>query len=526
MEQQVNWNNTFLDSEVWMTALDKTHVKRVVLYFVSIVLYIIGFVYLFEYKMSEYIAYVVVFIVNSIFPFIWLPDFREYIKRNYGNTRDIFSDFNVKSAKTLTLYRELGMYGAMIMQFLALFLVLIKNENVRKMKKYNEENSDGEKSQKKGLDTTHKLTEHRDKVILILFVTISTIIWSLVGYTFAETDVMGKGEFTTPLIDSIRWMLNQPYAFIRNFDNTWHYYMNKVTLPPLVKAFSMYCVVFISVFFGAFIRIPNFKKPRSHHPMDRFNIINMGSTFPQEFERNIEDYRSLSVFFLCSIISIGLGGLMYLLKWLVKVPKLAVQIVTTLGVILTFASLFGERYKLFPDSKSVKKLVFFLMCILFAILGTPVVLAFFQLCAEMGVFATIQKIFAYLFCVRSGGTNCTYTPMYTLNNGWLGTLAGLIGTALLFMMYGLGVDKNWVDNLSRKPMLMFNVILICMAVSLGMALMTHYKLGLAVYEVVKNIIQMILLYLAPLAILVLSIVQFQFSYQNYEKYKKFEKMKV
>ena len=70
MEQQNKWDNTLFDSKVWIEALDTSPTKRMVMYFVSILMYIISFTYLFKHQTSEYIAYVFVFIVNACFPFV------------------------------------------------------------------------------------------------------------------------------------------------------------------------------------------------------------------------------------------------------------------------------------------------------------------------------------------------------------------------------------------------------------------------------------------------------------------------
>jgi hypothetical protein len=104
--------------------------------------------------------------------------------------------------------------------------------------------------------------------------------------------------------------------------------------------------------------------------------------------------------------------------------------------------------------------------------------------------------------------------------------AGVIFTVLLFTMYGLGVDKKWVGNASGKSMQMFLVVLVTMMFSLYTALNTKYKVSLVSYELLKYAIQFTTIYLTPLALVVLAIVQFIFSYKNYMKYRRFEKIKV
>lgn len=525
--EQVDWSNTLLDANVYTNILDEKYVKKIILYFVSIIMYIVSFIYLFKHKTTEYVGYVFVFIINALFPFTWIEDFYNFVKYNFGTIGDVSS---LSSAKTLMQYRSLGIYLASTLQFLALFLVLLNNENVRKMKKATEDD-ESKRPKKNGLDTGNKKTEHNDKVITILFVTITTIIWSLIGYTFSDNKMFpAKSTYTSPLIKTIRWLLNQPFQFVNNFDTIWHYYMNKINTTPLIKAFGMYCVVFIVVFFGAFIRIPVMKDPRKHHPMDRFQIINMESAFPQVFERNIEDYRSLALFFFCSILSICLGIFMYFItkgfKLLadINVPSIVSKVVLTIGTIMFFSIFFAQRHNILPDSFSVKKLIFFLLCVVFSLLGTPVVLAILQLFAEMGLFSFVQKIYMFFACM--GKTECTYSSIRTLNtDSILSIVASIVGFILLFTMYGLGVDKKWISNDSGKSFLMFNVVLVTMAISLFMALSTQYKLGTALYTYIRTIIEYVLAYVAPLGIMIFSIIQLIFAFENYKKYRKFEKMK-
>lgn len=525
--EQVDWSNTLLDANVYTNILDEKYVKKVILYFVSIIMYIVSFVYLFKQKSAEYIVYVFIFIVNAIFPFTWIEDFYNFIKYNFGPFEDFF---NLPHTKLLVIYRSLGIYFASLLQFLALFLVLLNNENVRKMKKATEDDNSN-RPKKTGLDTGNKKTEHYDKVITIMFVTISTLIWSLIGYTFSDNKMFpAKSDYTSPLIKTIKWLLNQPFTLINNADILWQKNMNKINTTPLIKAFGMYCVVFIVVFFGAFVRIPVMRDPKKHHPMDRFHIVNMESAFPQTFERNIEDYRNLALFFFCSILSICLGIFMYLItkgfKLLanINVPSAVSKVVLGIGTIMFFSIFFAQRHNVLPDSFSVKKLIFFLLCIVFSLLGTPVVMAILQLFAEMGAISSMQKLYMFFKCM--GKTDCNYTEIRTLNtNRVLSVLSCIVGIVLLFTVYGLGVDKKWVSNDSGKSFLMFNVVLVTMAISLFMALSTQYRLGSTLYKYIKSLIEFVLVYIAPLGISVFSIVQMYFAFENYKKYRKFEKMK-
>jgi hypothetical protein len=171
--------------------------------------------------------------------------------------------------------------------------------------------------------------------------------------------------------------------------------MDRIHVSPLVKAFGMYCVTFIVTFFGMFVRIPNLKHPLAHNPLDRFNIVNMVNIFPPYFTRNVDDFRNLSVFLLSLLVSLGFGGIMLTLKSIFKeyISKSVVICATLAGFGLFFGCFFGKRHEMFPDVFSVKNLIFFMLCALFASVGTPVVLGCAQLLLEIGVLNIVQKMF-------------------------------------------------------------------------------------------------------------------------------------
>jgi hypothetical protein len=161
--------------------------------------------------------------------------------------------------------------------------------------------------------------------------------------------------------------------------------------------------------------------------------------------------------------------------------------------------------------------------------GTPVILGGIQLLLESGLLDGIFK-----FCLNvwsgltsNGGKNESSYPMLeTLNtNGLLGGSALVLSIVLFSTMYGLGVDKKWVTNSNGKSMQMFLVTLITMSVAMFAALNTKYKVCTALYSFLRTLIELILVYLAPVTMVALSIVLFVFSYNNYTKYKQYEKLK-
>jgi len=482
--ERVNWDNTLLDwTKLKSGSLNPD--KTFLFYMVSVAMYCISFYFLFmKHLPSEYIIFIFIFCMNTIFPFIWIKDLLSIDSEN------LF-------AHRLVVYRNIGVVVALSLQFISLFFVLLKNENVRKMKILSiNENNNRQKTE--NLNTNDEGTEKADRIIAIIFVTITTLIWGVIGVAFSDNNIIKTDSTDSPLFETIRWLLNQPYQFIHNFEIAWHNFMDRIHVSPLVKAFGMYCLTFIVTLFGLFVRIPNFKHPRQHNAIDRFNIVNMGHIFPAFFLRNLDKYRSFSVFILSLIVSLCFATI---IMFALKMPNNIVIGSSFIGLAVFLGGFLGKRKELFPDAVSVKNLIFFFLSAIFAMVGTPVVLAGVQLLLEL--FST------------------------TLNfNGRLLYSAIFIFTGLLFTMFGLGVYQKWVSNANGKSMQMFIVTLVTMAFSLFTAINTKYKVSLGIYELIKTIMQLLLVYVTPFALVVLALVQFIFSYRNYMKYKQFEKIKV
>lgn len=487
-----------------ITSPDKTFL----LYIVSVIMYCVSFYYLFKNHLpSENIIFMFVFVLNTIFPFIWIKDFLSIDAEN-------------ESAHRLIIYRNFGVVAAISVQFLSLFMVALKNENVRKMKilSITKDDETHNRQTQKNLNTNDEGTEKADKNIAILFVTITTLLWGIVGMAFSENNVFKITDSTdySPFFQTIRWLLNQPYQIINNVETTWLHFMDRIDVSPLVKAFSIYWLTFLVTFFGVFVRI---NQPHKQNSMDLFKIVNIFPLFPAVFNRHLDKYRSIGVFFLSFIVSLCFAGIMFTFNSFYRILSNSTFIgasAVSFSVILSW--LFWKRKELFPNKNSVKHLIYYLLCVIFALVGTPVVLAALQLLVGTGLLSIVQKICSNLFA---------HPPpvLSTLNyNGILEGSAVVIFTVLMFAMYAIGVDKKWLSSANDKSIQMFLVTLVTMTISLFTALNTKYRVSLGLYEWIKAILQFLLVYVAPLLLTVLAIVQFIFSYTNYMKYKQFEKL--
>ena len=170
----------------------------------------------------------------------------------------------------------------------------------------------------------------------------------------------------------------------------------------------MYCVTFIVLFFGCFIRIP--KNPELLDRMDRFKMINIEHIFTAKFRRNMTDYRNTTIFFLCLflIFITTLGGSFIIKNFVTDLTGYSYIIPFILSCITYFSAFYGskEGRGFLNTDDSVKKLTMFLVSIVFSLLGTPVIIAIIQLFLETGL---LNQPMQFLF------SNKGYSIIRTLN---------------------------------------------------------------------------------------------------------------
>ena len=551
----VSWSDTILDKHAWakhLNPMDKNDQMRVVYYIFCIVLYCISFKYLFENKNTEYVVYVFVFIINCVFPFLWIGDFR-----------NIVSLVN----SPLLNYKSTCIAIGSIIVFVALFLVLLTNEYVRKQKESNRTNTDD--TQIKNLDVKgDNVKEYKDKVILIVFISFIVILWSMVGETFSNSESIFSSFVRNDTLDKYKsnfvkllgWLLDQPYYFAENLDKTVHSFFDKFNMHPLPKIFAVYSVTFIVVFFGAFVRIPQHPE-KIKNRIDRFNIVNMTPVFTEQFERNYKQYRDFTMFSICFIISAVFGYLVHLPRNMIGINTS--RVLTAVGSIITFSVFFakGVHY----DIEKTKKLVMAVLCIIFAVLGTPVVYGIFQMFMKFqGFNALIQIILAVLLFIPQIFINIfnkiTNTDNFNLfgyvrdyintSNIKTGNMYHIVMNVIIFLVLfvGIFVDSitetsvkdhttkitNFLNNdneeikeiksvkwfYNKKSLMMFAVILITMAISLFAAFTSYYNGFSILYTVLKTLMEIVVVYPAPIASVGISIVMLVFSLQNYRKFYK------
>jgi hypothetical protein len=225
--------------------------------------------------------------------------------------------------------------------------------------------------------------------------------------------------------------------------------------------------------------------------LDKYKVINMGKMFDASFFRNIGHHRDTAIFFTCLVMSFLLFAFFRCIQYLGEGVRTFVKYAFFPLVILMFGIFFGLR-KTFTV-QGVQKLIMFLIAILLASLGTPVIFAIAQL---------ILEIFG-----RS-----LNSPDF-----FIGKIAfGIIGFLILFLLtfvYG----TKWIIKDSFKNLQIMNAILVCMAISLFVGLTPSYMVFTNLYKLCRFIIEALLVYIVPLLTVVLSLVLFSYSLKSRQK---------
>ena len=215
---------------------------KIVYFFMTIVLQIISFIFLFNYKSSEYIVYIFSFIVFCLTPFLWIKDL---VAVGIANN-------NSKYYSSLFKYKQVSLLISSVLIFVGLILVLLTNEKIRQIKvtgkKQTDKKDDWERSDtdtNTNLNTlnTTVLKEQADKKILILYTTIVTLSWGLIFETFSKSETFGKKKesiLENNEFHAIGGLLNIPYSVLNQIERSWLSYSKTLNMTPLLKSFVLY----------------------------------------------------------------------------------------------------------------------------------------------------------------------------------------------------------------------------------------------------------------------------------------------
>ena len=460
---------------------------NVVYFFMTMCLQIISFVFLFNFRSTEYIVYIFSFIIFCVSPFVWINDF---LAVSTGlNTDSRYS--------TLFQYKEISLGISSLLIFLGIFLVILTNEKIRKQKveqKLKAEKIDDWSADKKPAENLNSLKtsdsqEYNSKEILRLYALAVILSWGMVMETFSDSTTFGdKGLTKSGFSEWMRELMNIPHFIVGETDNVIHQ-QTAGNVSPMIKAFSAYAVTFIVFFFGLFIRIPL----SGGRGFDKIHVVNMENIFNPKFFRNIDQNRNVAIFFTCTFIS----SLLFMFGLLIqKIPVVLPVYVLPIGFVslttLLFGSFFGMRHKI--DAKWVQIMIMFLLSVLCSLLGTPVIVGMLQFFLEIFGMSLITE-----------------------NSSWLGLGISVVLSFFLIFSFVMYFSLTWINNDASKRIQIFNAVLVCMALSLFMGLSTTYHMFTNLYTFIRGILESLFVYIVPFLVIVVSIVLFALSFKSYQK---------
>lgn len=463
---------------------------KVVYFVLTIILQLISFVFLFQYKSTEYIVYIFSFVIFCISPLIWINDLLA-IGRGI-NPKNIYF--------TLFQYKQLSLVISSIFVFLGIFLVILSNEKVRKQKVNEKIKNDKKHDWGEGkindpdlnnLDVASASDKHTKSEIMRLYFLVITLSWGIILEAFSNSDTFGqkKSDTDSGFTKSMKWLLDIPYIILHAIDENIRENLDPLKIPPLINALAFYTVTFIVVFFGLFIRIPFGPK------VDWVKVVNMENIFNPMFIRNLDQYRNIAIFFTCLIFSLLLLCVFVIFGLFSPRFALVSKIALPLINITIWGLFFGFRRIL--DENGVKKLIMGLLALLFSFLGTPVIIGIIQFFLE------------FLKMSWNNGDICVF--------GLTKSFVIFMGIALFLFCIAFFVGLVCIDTDDSKTLQIFNAILVCMAVSLFVGLSTTYNMFTNLYNLIRIILEGVFVYIVPLLVVILSIVLFIFSLKIYQK---------
>jgi hypothetical protein len=501
---------------------------KIILYGLCLFFYIVSFHYIFKESSAQYMAWILAFVVNAAYPFIWLGDYTNLIKV-IPSGHEMISYF----------YSSICLFATLLLQFILLIFVISKNENVRKHTKYllhkNEDTINKNdslttiKEKEDALKTKNRATVNeknfietpshhlikRDKIIKKMFIANTVMIWCMVSYIFAKYLHRSEKREDFPVGGSISWWINNVFVIAIFLDTFFYAFFKSIYLPPLVKAFVVFCITFIGILFSCFLRI----RLHKNHDKYGYHIVNIQNPFTRKFERRINQYKDLTMFFFASFISIIIFLVIAFICYLMGVEKSG-NIVSGIGSIATiiiFALFYKKKNAIFKTVDKLKECIFFFLCLIFGIVGTPVavtvveilLLMFDRSLGRQWVLGWVSGILFFFLTI--------FLFTYGKKEGYMRVLKSRIDErGLIHTRNHRYYKQNWIKHDDDVPFKTFIAILISMAIGVFMGLATEYPMFKFLHNVIGAPIWFVLKYLAPLAIVALAIVQFIFAYKNFQ----------
>lgn len=458
----------------------------IITYIITIVLYIISFYFLFKNNSTEYITWIMLFILNFVTPLLWIGDMAKLF--NVVNAQSP-SSFN----KTMFAYGFGSLVIAGLLTFISIFMVLLKNEDVRQIKKKQGHYKDT--SEMPDLKTNIREVEKNDRDISILYTTIVSLVWGMIAFNFGEylqntNDIKNKYPFGS----RVKALMDIVPDILTWIDRTIHYYTKQLPLSPMLKTMIFYAVTFIAVFFGIFTKIDYSIGNYGVGLKENVEFVNMQPMFTSRFDKEFYRIRHFVIFLVAFFTIVMFAELMFMTTR--STSKIIIYVLTAIvGGIMT--PIYYMKQEEWFSKSMVKHIAFFFSCVLFGLVGAAPII---------GIYELLMSFF------RSPGLD-----MFGIS--FIGetskTLYYLMSSLLVAIIFLLGVSERWVDK-DGEAMKTFLVFLVTMTISLFIGLSTEMSMFKGLYDIIALFLRVVMKFIAPITIVVLSFMLILFSHRNYK----------
>jgi hypothetical protein len=465
----------------------------IVVYFITIILYIISFTYLFKKDSTEYIVWVLLFILNFITPIIWFGDMLEL--------------FSLVTKYTPAFDTNMYMYGfvclcvTFLLTFIGLFMVLLKNEEVRKIKK--EQGYYKDTSTLPDLKTNIREVEKKDREISIIYTTIVSLSWAMIAFHFGEYLPSNIKKDNFPFGSRIKALMDVVPNILTWIDGTIHYYSKQTNLPPLIKAIFVYILVFCAVFYGIFAKM-NY----SRGVLDQIEIVNMTPLFMPRFDVEFIQIRHFVIFLIAFISSIVFGEVFVFMNYLADTykglphfPEHLIYALVGMFAIVIFPLLFSKQNEWFPKNRT-KDIIFFFLCLLFGMVGAAPITASLELI--LGILRSTPMLATSEHLIM--GSKSLYVYFFSL-------------ITITAAVYIIGLTEDWIETDGRN-MKIFLTLLVTMTIALFVSLSVEFSVFKTLYDIIAFVLRIIMKFIAPIIMVILSIIIIVYAHKNYSIVKK------
>jgi hypothetical protein len=467
---------------------------------IPLILYLMAFSQLFHHKTTEYMAWILFFSLNCVFPFTWLYEFGKLASDTSG---------------MLIIYSYFATMLTYFLQFIVLLFIVLKNENVRKGKVKRGEYEEG----KQNIETGDITVEKRDNIISIFLILTNVFIWLTSSCHFSDGLELleTNGNLVSkqyPIGSKIKSMFSIIPNVMKTIYNKWRDLLNYIPMSSPTKAFSVYCITFVTAIVSLYIR-PQFKKVRDTNTgnytmtLNGYKTVNIGNVFHSGFYTDNIHYE--------------------------RVAKVLLVLLLTCFIVSVF--LFRLYYNGTIFDIGVLHIILGIICVCFVILfslffveGQPgsQVFKLKEKKDDLKTHEGLKMFFLYiiflLFSVFGGGfltAACSHVAVFFFEyNVSVGNVLIIFSTLSALMCLSLcSIFKVLLDDANHKTLQILLAVLYSMMISSFVALSTQPDMFTGVFKLLSIPFFMITKLVGPLLIIILSSVSVFYAYSNYKKYK-------